>query len=150
MFTYTWEIIDREPMGCAGAILDPNHPLCIGLTIDDMPDCSETIGTVDSNYTILALSEWGGPGFACAEYGAGKIIIQLDYELGFYEDPCGDEPSLTPEMVYRMFEWARRSKSVVLPVVETIQRPILNFLQSHPNMFPLLQKLIQNFGLYNN
>jgi hypothetical protein len=28
-----------------------------------------------------------------------------------------------------------------------INRPILQFLQNHPNMFPLLQKLIQNLGL---
>jgi len=143
---YTWEIIDNEPMGCAGAMLDPNHPLCIGLTIDDMPDCADTVGEIDSNYTILTLSELGVPCFACAEYGSGKIIIQMNSALGFNEDSCGDEPPLSPEMVYRMFEWARRSKSVDLTDVETIQRPILKLLQSYPFLFPVLQKLKQNLG----
>ena len=143
---YTWEIIDREGSGCAGAMLDPNHPLCIGLSIDDMPDCADTVGEIDSNYTILTLSELGVPCFACAEYGDGKIIIQMNGALGFYEDSCGDNPPLSQEMVYRMLEWSRRSKSVDLSVVETIQRPIINFFQSHPNIFPLLQILIQQLG----
>ena len=32
---------------------------------------------------------------------------------------------------------------------KVINRPILNWLQCHPNLFPILQKLIQLFGLYN-
>jgi len=31
-----------------------------------------------------------------------------------------------------------------------INKPLLNFLQSHPNLFPLLQKLLLQFGIYNN
>ena len=36
---------------------------------------------------------------------------------------------------------------ISIPRNKAINRPILNFLQSHPNLFPLLQKLIQGLGL---
>jgi hypothetical protein len=41
--------------------------------------------------------------------------------------------------------------TVTIPRNKTNNNPILQFFQSHPNMFPLLQKLIQQlcFGLYN-
>jgi hypothetical protein len=34
-----------------------------------------------------------------------------------------------------------------MPRTKTINSPFLNFLQSHPNMFPILQLLLQRFGL---
>jgi len=37
--------------------------------------------------------------------------------------------------------------TITIPRDKAINRPILNFLQSHPNLFPLLQKLLQNLGL---
>jgi hypothetical protein len=43
-------------------------------------------------------------------------------------------------------EGAFNTYSVTIPRNKAFNRPILNWLQSHPNMFPLLQKLIQQFG----
>ncbi|GAG79513.1 unnamed protein product, partial [marine sediment metagenome] len=37
--------------------------------------------------------------------------------------------------------------TVTMPRNKAINTPFLNFLQSHPNMFPLLQLLIQRLGL---
>jgi len=42
-------------------------------------------------------------------------------------------------------EWGELQ--VTMPRNKAISRPLLNFLENHPNLFPLLQKLIQNFGL---
>jgi len=36
---------------------------------------------------------------------------------------------------------------VIIPRNKAIFNPFLNFLQNHPNLFPLLQKLLQNFRL---
>jgi hypothetical protein len=36
--------------------------------------------------------------------------------------------------------------TITMPRDKVINKPILNFLQSHPNWFPLLQKLIQQLG----
>jgi len=36
---------------------------------------------------------------------------------------------------------------LITPRSKTINNPFLQFLQSHPNLFPILQKLIQGFGL---
>jgi hypothetical protein len=144
---YTWEITDYlyvDP--CAATIVDPTHPLTKGLTLNDMPDCYETIGFIAPEYTILALSASGEPGFACAKFGTGKIIVSMDAILPF-DDVCGDDPALSEDMVMRMFDWADKAKSVELPINIAINRPLLQFLQNHPNLFPLLQKLFHNFGL---
>jgi hypothetical protein len=37
--------------------------------------------------------------------------------------------------------------TVTIPRDKVLNRPILQFLQNHPNMFPLLQRLLQHFGL---
>jgi hypothetical protein len=37
---------------------------------------------------------------------------------------------------------------VSIPRDKAVNRPILNLLNSHPNMFPLLQKLLQQLGLF--
>jgi hypothetical protein len=42
-------------------------------------------------------------------------------------------------------EWG--TFTVTIPRDKVVNRPILQFLQYHPNMFQLLQKLIQNLGL---
>ena len=47
---------------------------------------------------------------------------------------------------YFYSEWSDRV-SVVMPRNKAINTPLLNFLQQHPNMFPLLQLLIQRLGL---
>jgi len=39
------------------------------------------------------------------------------------------------------------TKTVTMPRDKVINRPILQFLHSHPSLFPLLQKLLQNLGL---
>jgi hypothetical protein len=44
-------------------------------------------------------------------------------------------------------EGAVGTLTVTIPRDKAISSPFLNFLQSHPNMFPLLQKLMQNLGL---
>jgi hypothetical protein len=36
---------------------------------------------------------------------------------------------------------------VNMPRTKAINTPFLNFLQSHPNMFPIIQRLFQRFGL---
>jgi subtilisin family serine protease len=41
-------------------------------------------------------------------------------------------------------DWA--TFDITIPRDKAINRPILNFLQSYPNLFPLLQKLIQKLG----
>jgi hypothetical protein len=145
---YTWEIIDLtylEP--CAETIVDPTHDLTVGLIIDDMPDAGDTMGTIAAEYTILALSEGGEPSFACAEYGKGKIVMTMDGELGPWTDICGDNPPMSQAMVLRMLDWSKKPKSADIPLVETINRPLLQILQSHPNLFPLLQKIIHQLGL---
>jgi hypothetical protein len=40
--------------------------------------------------------------------------------------------------------------TVTIPRNKAINRPILNWLQCHPYLFPLLQKLLLRFGIYNN
>jgi hypothetical protein len=40
-----------------------------------------------------------------------------------------------------------REYQVTMPRNKIVNNPFLNFLQSHPNLFPLLQKLKQNLGL---
>jgi len=146
---YIWEITDyywaNDP--CATTIVDPTHDLTTGLTIADMPDCYDTVGTVAPQYTILALNSDGEPSLACATYGKGKIVVTMDAPLGPWEDICYDNPPLSQAMISRILDWSKRSKSVDIPIVETINRPFLNWLQSHPNLFPLLQKLLQGFGL---
>jgi hypothetical protein len=144
---YTWEItnfLNANP--CAATIVDPTHTLTNGLTVDDMPDCYETMGYIAPEYTILSLSDDGEPGLACAEYGLGKIIVQMDAPLSIL-DLCGDYPALSKDMVSRMIGWAGKTKSVNLPILETVNRPLLQFLQSSQNMFPLLQKLLLRLGL---
>ncbi len=37
---------------------------------------------------------------------------------------------------------------VTMPRTKTINNPLLNFLQNHPNMFPILKLLLQQLGLY--
>ena len=39
------------------------------------------------------------------------------------------------------------TKTVTMPRDKAINRPFLNWLHCHPNLFPLLQKLLQNLGL---
>lgn len=39
------------------------------------------------------------------------------------------------------------TKTITIPRDKAINKPILQFLQCHPNLFPVLQKLIQSFGL---
>ena len=144
---YTWEITDHwYGYPCAATIVDPTHELTQGLTIDDMPDSYDESGNIASEYTILALSDDGEPGFACAEYGTGKIIVTMDAALIGSMDVCGDSPSLSEDMVMRMLDWAKKAKSVEVTREITINSLILNFLQCHPNLFSLLQKLLQ-FGL---
>ena len=141
---YTWEIIDYQYgyNPCATTITDSTHPLTKGLTIHEMPDCYEIMGTIAPEYKILALSGDGEPGFACAKFGTGKIIVNMD--AGFpYADVCGDNPCLSEDMVMRWFDWADKSKPVEIPGNLVFNRPILNFLNGHPNLFPLLQKIIQ-------
>ena len=38
------------------------------------------------------------------------------------------------------------TKTVTMPRDKMVNRPLLQFLQSHPNLFPILQKLIQQLG----
>jgi len=145
---YTWEIIDKSyENGCAGKIIDPNHPLTQGLTINDMPDCYETMGTIGTQYTILVVSDDGEPGLACAKYGDGKIIVIMDAPFTGGMDVCGDSPSLSQNFVTQMLGWVDKAKSVNLPKDIVSNRPLIQFLQSHPNLFPFLQKLIQSLGL---
>jgi hypothetical protein len=145
---YTWEILDTYYVDpCAVTIVHPTHELTNGLTIHDMPDCYETMGTIAPEYTVLVLSEGGEPGLACTTWGTGKIIIQMDATFGLGTDLCGDNPPLTEDMVVRMLDWTCKGKSTDLPVAETVNKPLLQFLQSYPNMFPLLQKLFQRLGL---
>jgi hypothetical protein len=102
---YTWEIVDNlfsNP--CATTIVNPNHELTFDLTIDDMPDCYETMGTISPEYKILALSADGEPSFACTNYGMGRVIVQMDATLRG-EDICGDIPPLSKKMVIRMLKW---------------------------------------------
>jgi len=105
---YTWQITDvwwEEPP-CAATIVDTTHKLTAGLIVDDMPDCFDDVGTVASEYTILALSGAGDPSFGCANYGKGRVIVEMDCPLGpGIGDVCGDCPSLSEAMVTRMVEW---------------------------------------------
>ena len=39
------------------------------------------------------------------------------------------------------------TSQMIIEKSKTINNPFLNFLQSHPNMFPLLQRLLQRLGL---
>jgi hypothetical protein len=39
------------------------------------------------------------------------------------------------------------TKSVTIPRDKTINNPFLNWLQNHPNILPILQRLLQNLGL---
>lgn len=108
---YTWQIDNAEWKGWpsfsspkAAVIVDPNHPLTIGLSVDDMPDCFDSVGTVDSSWTILARAQNGDPSFACASFIQGKVIVEMDavYPLA---DITGDNPCLSDAMVQRMIEW---------------------------------------------
>ena len=55
--------------------------------------------------------------------------------------------SLSQDMVVRMLDWACKAKSAEMPRDITMNIPTLNFFQSHPNIFPILQKLLQNLEL---
>ena len=105
---YTWQIVDArwvEPP-CAATIVAPTHKLTAGLTLDDMPDCFDDVGTVAPEYTILAQSGAGDASFGCANYGKGRVIVEMDCPLGpSIGDVCGDSPSLSEAMVTRMVEW---------------------------------------------
>jgi len=111
-----------------------------------MPDCYETMSTIAPEYTILALSGDGEPSLACATYGKGRICVIMDAPV-HANDICGDSPALSQTIVSRMLDWSKRSKSVDLPVLEIVNRPLLQFLQNHPNIFPFLQNLLQQLGL---
>ena len=42
-------------------------------------------------------------------------------------------------------DWA--TFTVTMPRNKIVNRPLIQFLQSHPNVFPMLQKILQNLGL---
>ncbi len=74
--------------------------------MNDMPDAFDRSGTVNPAYTILALSGESEPTFGCANYGRGRVIVEMDAPLGCgICDVCGDCPSLSEAMVTRMVEW---------------------------------------------
>ena len=104
---YTWQITDIwYGDACAATIIDPTHELTKGLTVDDMPDAFDRSGTVNPAYTILALSGESEPTFGCANYGKGRVIVEMDCPLGpGICDVCDDCPSLSEAMVTRMVEW---------------------------------------------
>lgn len=113
---YAWEIVDdfyTEP--CATTIVDPTHALTTGLSLNAMPDCFDEVGAVGPEWTILALDANGDPSFACATYGNGKVIVEMDapYPAG---DVCGDAKSLNDNMVGRMVSWVAGSCAPPPPV----------------------------------
>ena len=113
---YTWEIVDEYYTApCAATIVDPTHPLTTGLFVGAMPDCFDEVGAVGPEWTILALSADGDPSFACATYGYGKVIVEMDapYPAG---DVCGDAISLGNNMVLRMISWVAGSCAPPPPV----------------------------------
>lgn len=80
---------------------------------------------------------WFGP-FPSGQVYKYSIVITGSpgtYTLGLQSKDVHDAES---EWVYVQIN-ATKNKA--------INNPILNFLQSHPNMFPLLQKLLLRFGL---
>ena len=79
---------------------------------------------------------WIGP------YNSGEITLRQHAwtSQGMYTIKCKAKDPYEAEGPWGYFE-------VNMPRNKAINSPILNFLQSHPNMFPLLQMLLQRLGL---
>jgi len=104
--------------------------------------------TDPNNDSVMYIIDWGDDINEWTEYSdsGDKIILSHIWEVsGKYTikaqaiDIHGSES-----------DWGELQ--VTMPKDKAINRPILNWLQSHHNLFPLIQKLIQQLGfsLYNN
>lgn len=121
----------------------PNTPTIEGpKKVNPNEYCWFNISTVDPDgsqfyiYVIVYDIDWGAwwgpyePGEMCDNYGfwpeSGDYIVRAKAK-----DPYGAES-----------DWATLEVSV--PKNRVINRPILNFLEHHPNLFPILRQLLLN------
>lgn len=117
---YTFQILNAFWVGwpdpvppAAATIADPNHCLTTGLTLDDMPDCFDDVGTVDPRWHILAYSGSGDPTLAYTTFGSGRVIVEMDAPLSIlFGDITGDNPSLSDDMVERLVRCVARKLPV--------------------------------------
>ena len=102
------------------------------------------IPTVEHCDTLRMRVDWGdtGPGIWGGPYDCGEIVTlphrwnkQGDYTIrAQVQDDFGS-----------ISEW--REFEVVMPKNKAIQKPLIQFLQNHPNLFPLFQRLFLRRGL---
>ena len=90
---------------CTGTVLDPNHYLTQGLTIEanEIPPTYDEVGTIGSEWTVLAIDDDGDPKLSVARYGAGRIIVELG-NTGTGSCVCGE--CMKDVMIERMIKWA--------------------------------------------
>jgi hypothetical protein len=122
------EITIEKPLNnvLSSAILDVSEvpeEYCDWIEIDLEPNI---ILDENEKYYIVVQYESGGEYSWCGAYGnpysAGESNIDPDWDWTFRTIVVKSKPIL-------------------------IKNPFFQFLQCHPNLFPLLQKLIQNLGL---
>ena len=127
-----------------------NVQLIIGLT-DEMYDSLKYINADPEPFEISHDPPFWYIGWVSYEYLMPGEMVEftliahvegpedrLDYNYGIVVGVT-DDGNIVMDYDYAYVHLYKKAKE--------ISNPILNFLQSHSNMFPLLQKLLQQFGL---
>ncbi len=128
-----------------GENLPPNPPSIDG------PKCGKPnteydftfVSTDPEDDTVMYIINWGDNNTEFSEYNDSGDEILLKHtwtEKGTYVIKAQ-----TLDIHGAESEWSEFT--VTMPRDKAINKPFLNWLQSHPNLFPLLQKLIQQLGL---
>ena len=107
---------------------------------------------VPQDYTFTSTDPDGDNVSICIEWGCGEsecsdfvpsgepVLLSHTYTAGTYIIRAQAKDISQAES-----DWSELE--ITMPRNRAINMPFLNFLQNHPNMFPLLQMLLQRLGL---
>lgn len=108
LLPYTFTISDIWYTGqCTRNVIDPTHPITNGIAPNDLPACYDTVGSIGSEWKVLVRDGTNDPSLSVANYGNGRIIVELD-NTGPGTCVCGI--CQTDIAIERMIKWAKVEK----------------------------------------